>query len=73
MQFCVELPDKLGEQLLKQSNMQQLVQNTIENMLLEQKINSQLVVDILQELPEFPSFAGKEPLEIQKEMRDEWR
>jgi predicted DNA-binding protein len=33
---------------------------------------SELLVDIIKELPEFPSFADKDPLELQREMRDEW-
>ena len=74
MQFCIELPDDLGKELSKQPDIQLFIQNTIEKILLEKKQNSQaqLVVDIVNDLPEFPSFADKDPLEIQRAMRDEW-
>jgi len=72
MQFCIELPDDLGKELSKQPDIQLLIQNTIEKILLEKQQNSQLVVDVVKDLPEFPSFTGKTPLEIQRQMRDEW-
>jgi len=72
MQFCIELPDDLGKELSKQPDIQLFIQNTIEKILLEKKQNSQLVIDVIKDLPEFPSFADKDPLEIQRAMRDEW-
>ena len=72
MQFCIELPDDLGKELSKQPDIQLFIQNTIEKILLEKKQNSQLIVDVVKDLPEFPSFADKDPLEIQRAMRDEW-
>ena len=42
------------------------------NTYLKEKQESELLVDIIKKLPEFPSFADKDPLELQREMRDEW-
>lgn len=33
---------------------------------------SELLVDMLNDLPEFPSFAGKDPLVMQQQWRNEW-
>lgn len=70
MQFVIDLPDDLGQKLLQQADMQQLVQKAIEKILSEQK--PQLLTDIAKDLPEITCFKGKEPLEIQKALRDEW-
>lgn len=42
------------------------------NHYLKQKQESQLLVDIVDTLPEITCFKNKDPLEIQKAMRDEW-
>jgi hypothetical protein len=73
MQVEIELPDELGKQFLKMPNMQLLVQKAVEKMLLEgQKKSSQLLVDLVNNLPEFPTFKNQDPLKLQRELRDEW-
>ena len=37
-----------------------------------QKQSSQLLVNIVNDLPEFPVFKNQDPLELQKVLRDEW-
>ena len=39
---------------------------------IQQKQAPELLTDIIKDLPEFPSFANKDPLALQKAMRDEW-
>ena len=74
MQVKIELPDELGNQLLEMPDMQLLVQKAVEKMLLEerQKQSSQLLVDLLNDLPEFPTFKNKDPLKLQRALRNEW-
>ena len=74
MQVKIELPDELGNQLLEMPDMQLLVQKAVEKMLLEerQKQSSQLLVDLLNDLPEFPTFKNQDPLKLQIALRDEW-
>jgi hypothetical protein len=74
MQVKIELPDELGNQLLEMPDMQLLVQKAIEKMLLEerQKQSSQLLVDLVNDLPEFPTFKNQNPLKLQRALRDEW-
>jgi hypothetical protein len=74
MQVRIELPDELGKQLLEMPDMQLLVQKAVEKMLLEeqQKQSSQLLVDIVNDLPEFPTFKNQDPLNLQRALRDEW-
>ncbi|ALB43051.1 hypothetical protein AA650_23660 [Anabaena sp. WA102] len=74
MQVKIELPDELGNQLLEMPDMQLLVQKAVEKMLLEerQKQSSQLLVDLLNDLPEFPTFKNQDPLKLQRALRDEW-
>ncbi len=74
MQVKIELPDELGKQLLEMPEMQLLVQKAVEKMLLEeqQKQSSQLLVDIVNDLPEFPTFKNQDPLNLQRALRDEW-
>ncbi|MBO1059312.1 MAG: hypothetical protein HEQ27_23535 [Dolichospermum sp. JUN01] len=74
MQVKIELPDELGNQLLEMPDMQLLVQKAIEKMLLEerQKQSSQLLVDLVNDLPEFPTFKNQDPLKLQRALRDEW-
>ena len=74
MQVKIELPDELGKQLLEMPDMQLLVQKAVEKMLLEeqQKQSSQLVVDIVNDLPEFPTFKNQDPLNLQRALRNEW-
>ncbi|MBD2270769.1 hypothetical protein H6F62_18910 [Anabaena sp. FACHB-1391] len=74
MQVKIELPDELGKQLLEMPDMQLLVQKAVEKMLLEeqQKQSSQLLVDIVNDLPEFPTFKNQDPLNLQRALRDEW-
>lgn len=38
MQFAIELPDKLGQELMQRPNVQQFVQRAIEKMLLEEQV-----------------------------------
>lgn len=74
MQVKIELPDELGKQLLEMPEMQLLVQKAVEKMLLEeqQKQSSQLLVDIVNDLPEFPTFKNQDPLNLQRALRNEW-
>lgn len=39
---------------------------------LSQKQSSELVTDIVKDLPEFPCFANQDPLQLQRALRDEW-
>ncbi|MDO9168316.1 MAG: hypothetical protein Q7U18_04370 [Methylobacter sp.] len=72
MQLAIELPDELGQQVLQHENVQQFVQRAIEKMLLEEKRSSELLIDLVAELPEIASFKDKDPLELQRAWRDEW-
>jgi hypothetical protein len=74
MQVKIELPDELGKQLLEMPDMQLLVQKAVEKILLEerQKQSSQLLVDLVNDLPEFPTFKNQDPLNLQRALRDEW-
>ena len=72
MQLAIELPDELGQQVLQHENVQQFVQRAIEKMLLEEKQSSELLIDLVAELPEIASFKDKDPLELQRAWRDEW-
>ena len=74
MQVKIELPDELGKQLLEMPYMQLLVQKAVEKMLLEeqQKQSSQLLVDIVNDLPEFTTFKNQDPLNLQRALRNEW-
>jgi hypothetical protein len=74
MQVVIELPDELGKQLLELPNMKMVVQEAIEKVLLveQQKQSSQLLVNIVNDLPEFPVFQNQDPLELQRALRDEW-
>ncbi len=38
MQLAIELPDKLGQELMQRPNVQQFVQRAIEKMLLEEQL-----------------------------------
>lgn len=69
MQFIIELPDELGQKLLQQADVQKIVQEAIEKVLSEKP---QLLTDIAKDLPEITCFKGKDPLEMQKALRDEW-
>lgn len=72
MQLAIELPDELGQQVLQHENVQQFVQRAIEKMLLEEKRSSELLIDLVAELPEIAGFKDKDPLELQRAWRDEW-
>lgn len=39
---------------------------------MKQKQESELLIDIANNLPEITCFKGQDPLEIQRSMRDEW-
>jgi phospholipid N-methyltransferase len=72
MHFSIELPDNLGQELLQKTDIQQFIHKAIEKMLLEEKRESELLIDIVKNLPEIACFMDKGPLEIQKTLRDEW-
>ena len=74
MQVVIELPDDLGKQLLELPNMEMVVQEAIKKMLLveRQKQSSQLLVNLVNDLPEFPVFQNQDSLELQRVLRDEW-
>lgn len=42
------------------------------NRYIQEKQQSELLIDIVATLPEIACFKGQDPLEIQKAMRDEW-
>ncbi|MTJ50854.1 hypothetical protein [Dolichospermum sp. UHCC 0259] len=82
MQVKIDLSDELGKQLLEMPDMQLLVQKAVEKMLLEEQQkhsstpltvkSSQLLVDLVNDLPEFPTFKNQDPLNLQRALRDEW-
>lgn len=49
----------------------EIIRRLISHYIKEQQ-ESELLIDVIKDLPEFPSFANKDALEIQKAMRDEW-
>ena len=49
----------------------ELVKQFIQQCISKEK-RSQLLVDMLNDLPEFPSFADKDPLAMQQQWRNEW-
>jgi hypothetical protein len=73
MQIAIELPDDLGKQLLDMPDMHLLVQNAVKKLLLEhQKQSPQLLTDLINDLPEFPTFKDHDSLNSQRALRDEW-
>ena len=42
------------------------------NLYIQEKQQSELLIDRVATLPEIACFKGQDPLEIQKAMRDEW-
>jgi predicted translin family RNA/ssDNA-binding protein len=73
MQLAIELPEEVGEELYKHQDVQAFVLQAIKKMLLEEKQASQLLTELVHDLPEFPGFANQDPLALQKTLRDEWR
>ena len=71
MQLAIELPDKLGQQVLQHGNVQQFVQRAIERMLSEEKRSTELHNDLMNGLPEIAGFENKDPLATQHALRDE--
>lgn len=50
----------------------EMVKNFLLQNYFSQKHSSDLLTDIVKDLPEFPSFANQDPLQLQQAMRDEW-
>ena len=50
MQIAIELPDELGHQVMKHSNVQQFVQTAIEKLLLEEKQSNKDIPPITKSL-----------------------
>lgn len=65
-QLLAEIQDIPENRLEELHNLLRFFRNGLEHS------SSELLVDIIKELPEFPSFKNKDPLELQREMRDDW-
>lgn len=73
MQVAIELPDELGKQLLELPDIQLFVQKAVKKMLLEERQNqaSELLTDLVNDLPELPTFRNQDPLQLQRTVRTE--
>ena len=71
----ITIDDELINEIIAVShyeNPQEAVIKILSNYLQQQKKSSQLLVDIVNDLPEFPTFKNQDPLKLQRELRDEW-
>jgi len=73
MQVAIKLPDELGKQLLELPDIQLFVQKAVKKMLLEERQNqaSELLTDLVNDLPELPTFRNQDPLQLQRTVRTE--
>ncbi|HCJ51595.1 MAG: hypothetical protein COZ20_00575 [Gallionellales bacterium CG_4_10_14_3_um_filter_54_96] len=53
------------------SSPNEIIKKLISQYITEKK-SSELVTDIVKDLPEFPCFANQDPLQLQRSLRDEW-
>lgn len=74
--LTIELEPELEINLINLSKQEHFSLNELFNQLaksyLSQKQKPELLTDIIKDLPEFPSFANQDPLELQRAMRNEW-
>ncbi len=77
MRLAIELPDELGQELLKHSNVQHFVQQAIKKMLLEEKKQSQARQELLSLMAKIPNsvsladeLISERRLEAKNEQRD---
>ncbi len=71
----ITIDDELINEIIAVSqyeNAQEAVIKILSNYLQQQKKSSELLVDIVNDLPEFPTFKNQNPLTLQTELRDEW-
>lgn len=71
----ITIDDELINEIIAVShyeNPQEAVIKILSNYLQQQKKSSQLLVDIVNDLPEFTTFKNQDPLKLQRELRDEW-
>lgn len=75
--LTLELDRELEAGLLEAARKEQKTPAQIINHVLAQYLSSrqsaELLMNAAKELPVIDAFAGKDPLSIQREMRDEWR
>ncbi|WP_295388733.1 hypothetical protein [uncultured Thiodictyon sp.] len=75
--LTLELDRELEAGLLEMARKEHQTPAQIISQLLAQYLSSrqsaELLVNVASDLPMIDAFAGKDPLSIQKEMRDEWR
>lgn len=74
--LTIDLEPELETRLNKMAQQAHCSPNEIVKQLishyLEQQQASELLTNIINELPIFPSFANQDPLILQKALRDEW-
>ncbi len=75
--LTLELDRELEADLLEIARKEHQTPAQILNHVLAQYLSSkqsaELLVNVAKDLPAIEAFADKDPLSIQKEMRDEWR
>jgi hypothetical protein len=73
----IELDHPLEARLLEIARKEKQTPAQIISHLLTQYLSNrqsgELLVNVINDLPVIDAFVGKDPLSIQKEMRDEWR
>ena len=63
----------MTDELVEKLDIKQLTKEFIEFVVLKNKHSDELLIDLVNDLPEFPSFADQDPLKLQQALRDEWR
>lgn len=72
MQLAIDLPDELNQALLTHADMHGFIVAAIKKSLLAEQQSTELLIDVVKDLPEIACFHDKDPLEIQTTLRDEW-
>jgi hypothetical protein len=74
--LTIELEPELEDSLTAEAEKEHCTVNDIIKKLIyshfKEKQEPKLLIDIIKDLPEFPSFKDKDPLELQREWRNEW-
>lgn len=75
--LTLDLEPELEMTLARAANREHISANEFVKKLISRYLNpngkeSELLINVLDDLPEFPSFANQDPLQIQKALRDEW-
>jgi len=68
-----ELEARLLEIARKEHQTPAQIINHMLTLYLSSRQSAELLVNVVKDLPAIEAFADKDPLSIQKEMRDEWR